>query len=112
MADESEEAAAVDGPLWTETHAPSLADLPQPKVREHLRSVVSEPMNLLVHGPPGAGKTAAVRALADELHDSEADGDDLAESMDISRPTFHQHLRAAQRKVFEELFDPGADRGR
>ena len=42
----------------------------------------------------------------------EADGDDLAESMDISRPTFHQHLRAAQRKVFEELFDPGADRGR
>ncbi|WP_169302404.1 bacterio-opsin activator domain-containing protein [Halorientalis salina] len=33
-------------------------------------------------------------------------GDELAESMDISRPTFHQHLRAAERKVFEELFDP------
>jgi predicted DNA binding protein len=25
--------------------------------------------------------------------------------MDISRPTYHQHLRAAQRKVLQELFD-------
>lgn len=33
-------------------------------------------------------------------------GDELANSMDISRPTFHQHLRAAERKVIEELFDP------
>jgi PAS domain S-box-containing protein len=33
-------------------------------------------------------------------------GDELATSMDISRPTFHQHLRAAERKVLEELFDP------
>ncbi|MFB6151039.1 MAG: bacterio-opsin activator domain-containing protein [Haloarculaceae archaeon] len=35
----------------------------------------------------------------------DVDGDELAGSMDIARPTFHQHLRAAQRKVFEELFD-------
>jgi PAS domain S-box-containing protein len=33
------------------------------------------------------------------------DGNELAESMDISRPTYHQHLRAAQRKVLEELFE-------
>ena len=32
-------------------------------------------------------------------------GEDLAETMDIGRSTFHQHLRAAQRKVFEELYD-------
>jgi len=72
MADEERDdaAAAVDGPLWTETHAPTLEDLPQPKVRDHLQSVVEEPMNLLVHGPKGAGKTAAVRALAAELHDN------------------------------------------
>ena len=38
----------------------------------------------------------------------EVDGDELADSMDISRPTYHQHLRAAQRKVFEELFDHGS----
>ncbi len=33
------------------------------------------------------------------------DGNDLADAMDISRPTFHQHLRAAQEKVFAELFE-------
>jgi PAS domain S-box-containing protein len=32
-------------------------------------------------------------------------GNDLADAMGISRPTYHQHLRAAQRKVLEELFD-------
>jgi len=32
-------------------------------------------------------------------------GDELAESMDISRPTFHQHLRAAERKLVEEFFE-------
>jgi len=37
----------------------------------------------------------------------EVDGDELADGMDISRPTYHQHLRAAQHKVFEELFDGG-----
>ena len=35
----------------------------------------------------------------------EVDGNELAEAMDISRPTYHQHLRSAQKKVFEELFD-------
>jgi predicted DNA binding protein len=32
-------------------------------------------------------------------------GEDLAASMDISPSTYHQHLRAAQRKVFTEIFD-------
>ncbi|WP_123536029.1 bacterio-opsin activator domain-containing protein [Halosimplex salinum] len=40
----------------------------------------------------------------------DVDGDDLAESMDITRPTYHQHLRSAQRKVFDELFDPHSGR--
>ncbi|SIR58570.1 bacterio-opsin activator domain-containing protein [Natronorubrum thiooxidans] len=31
-------------------------------------------------------------------------GEDLAQSMDISRSTFHQHLRTAQRKFLDELF--------
>ena len=35
----------------------------------------------------------------------EVDGDALATAMDISRPTYHQHLRAAQQKVYEELFE-------
>ena len=32
-------------------------------------------------------------------------GEELAESMDISRQTYHQHLRAAQQKLLEEFFD-------
>ena len=60
----------MDAPLWTEEHAPSLADIPQPQAREHLQGAVEEPMNLLVHGPIGAGKTAGVRALAEETHEN------------------------------------------
>jgi replication factor C small subunit len=59
----------MEAPLWTERHAPALADIPQPGVRDALRRAVDEPMNLVVHGPEGAGKTAGVRALAREAHD-------------------------------------------
>src|SRR6056297_161657 len=60
----------MDAPLWTETHAPALEDVPQPEAREHLQGAIEEPMNLLVHGPKGSGKTAAVRAYAREVHDN------------------------------------------
>ncbi|MFC6874933.1 AAA family ATPase [Halobellus marinus] len=64
----------MDAPLWTEKHAPSLSDLPQTEVRERLARTVDEPMNLVVQGPAGVGKTAAVRALAREAHeDPDAD---------------------------------------
>ena len=59
----------MDGPLWTERHPPALADLPQAEVRDRLGRARTEPMNLVLHGPSGAGKTAAVRALAREAHD-------------------------------------------
>jgi replication factor C small subunit len=58
----------MDAPLWTETHAPDLADLPQPDVRDYLTGAVEEPINLVLHGPEGVGKTAAARALAREAH--------------------------------------------
>jgi replication factor C small subunit len=60
---------AMEGPLWTETHAPALADLPQQEVNESMERALAEPMNLVVHGPKGAGKTAAVRALTREAHE-------------------------------------------
>jgi len=59
----------MDAPLWTETHAPDLADLPQPDVRDYLTEAVAEPINLILHGPEGVGKTAAARALARAAHE-------------------------------------------
>jgi replication factor C small subunit len=64
----------MDAPLWTDAHAPALQELPQEEVRDHLQRVVEEPMNLVVFGPRGAGKTAAVRALAEATHE-DADND-------------------------------------
>jgi replication factor C small subunit len=60
----------MDGPLWTEIYAPDLDDLPQAEVRDHFERALSEPMNLVVHGPAGSGKTAAVRALTREAHEN------------------------------------------
>jgi len=59
----------MDGPLWTETHAPTLSELPQQEVRDQFDRALAEPMNLVVHGPKGSGKTAAIRAFTREAHD-------------------------------------------
>jgi replication factor C small subunit len=67
----------MDEPLWIDAHAPSLADLPQEELRDRLRDATDEPVNLVVYGPEGAGKTAAVRALAEHAH--EAPENDLVE---------------------------------
>ena len=58
----------MDGPLWTDAHAPTLSEIRQTEARERLWRAVDEPMNLVVQGPPGVGKTAATRALARESH--------------------------------------------
>ena len=60
--------------LWTETHRPTLEELPQEDLRRYLQRVRAGPINLVLHGPPGSGKTAAVHALARDIHeDPESD---------------------------------------
>ncbi|MFB6094390.1 MAG: AAA family ATPase [Halanaeroarchaeum sp.] len=59
----------MERPLWIDEYAPTLEDLPQADVRDRLRDAVGDPVNLILHGPVGSGKTAAVRALADAAHE-------------------------------------------
>ncbi len=83
-------------PLWTDRYAPDLDDLPQEEVREYFERAVAEPMNLVVHGPQGSGKTAAVRALARETHEN-ADADlveiNVADFFDMSKSEIREDPR-------------------
>ena len=56
-------------PLWIDTHGPDLEELPQEGLRRYLGRATEGPINLVLYGPPGSGKTAAVRALARDIHD-------------------------------------------
>ena len=89
----------MDGPLWTETHAPALADLPQQEVHESMERALAEPMNLVVHGPKGAGKTAAVRALTREAHE-QPDADrieiNVADFFDLTKKEVGEDPRFAR----------------
>lgn len=52
-------------------------------------------------------QTALTKAYVGGFFDwpRQTTGDDLADSMDITRSTFHQHLRAAEAKVLEAFFE-------
>jgi PAS domain S-box-containing protein len=52
-------------------------------------------------------RAALIRAYAGGFFEwpHEATGDDIAAAMDVCRSTFHQHLRAAERKVIGAVFD-------
>jgi replication factor C small subunit len=103
----------MDAPLWTETHAPDLDDLPQASVRDRLWRAVDEPMNLVVQGPPGSGKTAAVRALADAAHEDENDLVELnvADFFDRTKkeiredPRFEQFLTGRSRMAKRDMIN-------
>ena len=60
----------MSGPLWIERHRPSVSDLPQSDLRSYLAEMEAGPVNLILHGPAGSGKTAAIEALAGELHEN------------------------------------------
>jgi replication factor C small subunit len=53
--------------LWTAKHAPeSFDDLPQDEVARLLPRAAGSGLNVVLHGPKGAGKTAAARLLGDD----------------------------------------------
>jgi replication factor C small subunit len=89
----------MDATLWPEAHAPSLSELPQPAASDAIERAVEEPMNLVVHGPRGVGKTAAVRALAAETH-ADPDNDfvvvNVADFFDRTKKAIRNDPRFAQ----------------
>jgi PAS domain S-box-containing protein len=70
------------------------------ETRQDFRAAISEN---LTDRQETALRTAYLGGFFDWPRD--VDGNELAEAMDISRPTYHQHLRAAQEKVLSELFE-------
>ncbi|MDZ7689063.1 MAG: AAA family ATPase [Halobacteriales archaeon] len=53
--------------LWTAKHAPeNFDDLPQDKVARLLERAEDSGLNVVLHGPRGAGKTAGARLLGDD----------------------------------------------
>ena len=104
----------MDGPLWTDAYAPTLSEIRQDGARERLERAVDEPMNLVVQGPPGVGKTAAVRALARETHaDPEndlveinvADFFDRTKKEIRSDPRFEQFLEGRSRMAKRDMIN-------
>ncbi|MGZ0747915.1 AAA family ATPase [Haloparvum sp. AD34] len=104
----------MDGPLWTERHAPSLSEIRQDDARDRLWRALDEPMNLVVQGPPGVGKTAAVRALAAEAHDdvendlieiNVADFFDRTKKEIRTDPRFEQFLQGRSRMAKRDMIN-------
>jgi replication factor C small subunit len=78
----------MESPLWIERHAPAIDDLPQPHVRDVLHEAADEPLNVLLYGPSGAGKTAAARALGRAAHatpDSDVVTVNVADFFDLTK---------------------------
>lgn len=59
----------MGSPLWIDKYAPTTEDLPQAELQRYLAQLSQGPINLIFHGPAGAGKTAAAHGLARSLHD-------------------------------------------
>jgi PAS domain S-box-containing protein len=66
-----------------------------PAVRRHLLTELTDRQRTTLEVAHNSGFFAWPR---------EVTGEDVAASLDVSPPTFHQHLRAAERRVFEALF--------
>lgn len=54
----------MDSPLWIDRYSPSVGDFPQEELRYILSKSQDMPINFLLYGPEGSGKTSAARIIA------------------------------------------------
>ncbi|WP_255192828.1 PAS domain S-box protein [Natronobeatus ordinarius] len=115
--------AIDDGTLWMTAHVPQGSDVRQ--VIDSIRDVYpgAEAIARRQASTTSSSSRGIRRAWAEELTDRQrasletayyagffewprhSSGEDIADSLGIAPPTFHQHVRAAERKLFDALFD-------
>jgi PAS domain S-box-containing protein len=76
----------------------------QPRTR---RDLLGELEDLLTERQRTALRTAYLAGYFEWPH--AVSGDELADAMGVSRSTFHQHLRTAQRKFLDAVYEPNAE---
>jgi PAS domain S-box-containing protein len=74
----------------------------QRSIQDHSEPMVPELMSELTPRQRTALETAFHSGFFEWPRD--ASGEDIASLLDVAPPTFHQHLRKAERKVFESVF--------
>ncbi|WP_256296917.1 bacterio-opsin activator domain-containing protein [Haloarchaeobius salinus] len=82
-------------------------DLRAKRERKRPERRVSEFRSTLEEQLTARQREALEAALRDGYFEwpRESDAEEIAATLDISSPTFHEHLRAAQQKLFTDLFD-------
>ncbi|MFB6184492.1 MAG: bacterio-opsin activator domain-containing protein [Haloarculaceae archaeon] len=120
---ETKELTVEDGRVYVRAELPSTADVRE--VTDRFEAAYDR-VELLAYREaerPGRTKREFMADLADRLTDRQTmalrkafaggffewprgiSGEELAESMDVSPATYHQHLRAAERKLVEAFFE-------
>ncbi|QLD87029.1 PAS domain S-box protein [Natronomonas halophila] len=119
-----ERAVMEDGDFRMTVHVPSGTDVRQviDTVQEALPQAEPLARRQVPHADSSAGSgvntdldidlTERQRAAVEAAYFAgffewprDSSGEEVAESLDITSPTFHQHVRAAENKVFSALFD-------
>jgi len=111
-----------DGTMWMTLRLPPSVDVhriidtveasfPEAEMLRHRQVTRGSDGPQLVRRHLTAGLTDAQRATLEVAYHAgffewprDVSGENVAESMDVAPPTFHQHLRKAERKVFDALF--------
>jgi len=88
----------ITPPLWIDKYAPSLEEITHNKVREILLASQDSAINYLIHGPPGIGKTATLKAFQHTSQKSKEDFSTLnaADFFELTKKELSNHSRFGQ----------------